>query len=665
MIWVFLIQVIADLPVHCKSTDMAGSWTFFVSQTVPDMSNDNVMKYCMGSVPNHNYANLKQTPALYASLWNQMDVNLKHVHDENNIFIAEAGTSVGDWTPIYDEGFQVRIPHPDKEGVTRTFFAFNRYECEPNNPHCGNDEDGETSTGKTPGYVSLCGQTGIGFVRDVKDSTKDVVGKGCFVGRKKEQHDLVYNYVRPTSGYVPNGAIRKVVTKQKKMSYTVYPSKYFEPGASTAEMEYHPHIGASLASRPVVEACNADNKPGVISPHLRGSSFASIPRSHVDAFDWREHSSLGSPVTEQGQCGSCYAIASTSALEFGFNIALKAMGIPETVSLSQQSALACNEYTQGCQGGFPFLTMKKFSQDGVPLASCQEYAASDKCKSDCYNDPSSLAYVSSYGYVGGSYGRCSEKEIQQEVYRHGPVTAAFEVPKSFGQASVVLASAKHHKDKADEDIVEVQYTIGPGSSTSLVELDQAAFSRLAHCLDPYVVLPQEMVSGKVLVHGSRLDEGFTDLFKTCVVQSRPASFLQTPSGFKESQVKIISLVDKGINDWEYTNHAVVIFGWGNQPSSLSQTSQSSKFLGFGEQTEVAKPFWVVRNSWGKGFDRKGYAYLERGVDGNGIESQAVFGRPDFTRGLGASLLQKYGKTIEDYHKVVNDPYRHLKSVGDT
>lgn len=65
-----------------------------------------------------------------------------------------------------------------------------------------------------------------------------------------------------------------------------------------------------------------------------------------------------------------------------------------------------------------------------------------------------------------------------------------------------------------------------------------------------------------------------------------------------------TFLDDKFNPFELTNHAVLVVGYGADPSS-------------GEK------FWIVKNSWGNSWGEKGFFRIRRGNDECAIESMAV------------------------------------------
>ncbi|KAL7065122.1 hypothetical protein AAHC03_04701 [Spirometra sp. Aus1] len=148
-------------------------------------------------------------------------------------------------------------------------------------------------------------------------------------------------------------------------------------------------------------------------------------------FDWRSppdgSRSPVTPVRDQGSCGSCYAFASAAALEA--RISLMTKGTYQPI-LSPQDVLDCSHYSEGCEGGFPYLIAGKYAanfgfttEEEVPYRQMQE-----KCHTPTN---ASRHFSSEYHYVGGYYGACNAELMQLELVQNGPFPVGFEVYSDF------------------------------------------------------------------------------------------------------------------------------------------------------------------------------------------------------------------------------------------
>ncbi|KAH7934088.1 hypothetical protein HPB49_021403 [Dermacentor silvarum] len=130
---------------------------------------------------------------------------------------------------------------------------------------------------------------------------------------------------------------------------------------------------------------------------------------------------------KRGSCGSCYAFASMALLESRLRIATnnKVQRV-----FSPQDAVACSPYSQGCNGGFPYLVGGKYAQDyGVVDEECNPYTGQEgpcKTKPNCTRH-----YVAKYRYCGGYYGACNEEVMRLALVHGGPVAVSFEVYPDF------------------------------------------------------------------------------------------------------------------------------------------------------------------------------------------------------------------------------------------
>jgi cathepsin C len=155
-----------------------------------------------------------------------------------------------------------------------------------------------------------------------------------------------------------------------------------------------------------------------------------LPKS----WDWRNVDGVNYmfEVANQGSCGSCFAVSSVDMIQTRIAIATKNK---VRQRLSVQDLLECgSEYTQACEGGFPYLA-SKFSQDfGLGLNSENEYNpdAIKSCNSSNLVHQSGRARVSDYHYVSGYFGRSyrpeTVRDMMLEIQNNGPIVVGIECP---------------------------------------------------------------------------------------------------------------------------------------------------------------------------------------------------------------------------------------------
>lgn len=148
-------------------------------------------------------------------------------------------------------------------------------------------------------------------------------------------------------------------------------------------------------------------------------------------FTWGHHQGQNwlEPVMDQGDCGSCYAVSTMRMLSARHKIA---QNNTKEEPWSITFPLFCNEYTQGCQGGYGFL-MSKWSQDvGLVPAQCAKYRTSGSCKLSCDVSKLQKRYrASQHRYLGGFYGNASVAEMMEELHARGPIVVSFEPSSDF------------------------------------------------------------------------------------------------------------------------------------------------------------------------------------------------------------------------------------------
>jgi len=84
-----------------------------------------------------------------------------------------------------------------------------------------------------------------------------------------------------------------------------------------------------------------------------------------------------------------------------------------------------------------------------------------------------------------------------------------------------------------------------------------------------------------------------------------------------------------VHRWWYATHAILSVGWGEDTATWGSVK-----------------YWIVRNSWGRGWGQNGYAKMRRGNNDGGIETDAAAVDPDMAK-LPAGFLEKAKKYNEE------------------
>jgi len=146
-----------------------------------------------------------------------------------------------------------------------------------------------------------------------------------------------------------------------------------------------------------------------------------------EEFDWRnvDGKDYVSPVRNQLSCGSCYAFGTLAMFEARVRILTNGTKTPV---FSTQDIVSCSEYSQGCEGGFPYLISKYAEDFGLVDEQCFPYEGHD---SQCHEQKCPRQFGTGYHYIGGFYGACNEPLMRLELVKNGPIAVAFEVYNDF------------------------------------------------------------------------------------------------------------------------------------------------------------------------------------------------------------------------------------------
>jgi C1A family cysteine protease len=153
------------------------------------------------------------------------------------------------------------------------------------------------------------------------------------------------------------------------------------------------------------------------------------PRALPSHTDWRDNGgNYVTPVRDQKSCGSCWAFATTAALE---SVTLRALGTPGVdLNLAEQILLSCSGAGNCQQGGSIGSASSYIKDTGLPLESCYGYTgANGTCSSACSDWEASSYKITNYSYVTSTSP--TVETLKNALYTYGPLVTTMQVYSDF------------------------------------------------------------------------------------------------------------------------------------------------------------------------------------------------------------------------------------------
>lgn len=354
--------VFADLPVHCLRHEIVGQWEFIMSPPSSQRSS------CGHERPD----NPKKQPPIH-SLPGLEENDRTNTRTKTITLMSpnQATTDTdlaGSFTLIYDEGFEVVVDN-------LSFFAFSRFDLDSmgqNTTHCE-----ETMTGWY--HDQNGGNYGCYYGRKVGSGNVDnsvnlnLKNYDFLASGPDNVKDLSSKYITDTAEVseepLSEAFHHEVVAKLNAQSHHTF-SRLADP-LNLLQKRGKKHWKAKAYSHFVNKTRSELNRMAGIRrsiglreagmnhrrsrPESENSPSTFFQRSMVPkSVDWEEEGVLD-PVINQGDCGSCYTVATTRMLSARRRISTKN---PSAEAFSISFPLQCSEYNQGCDGGYAFLQSK-------------------------------------------------------------------------------------------------------------------------------------------------------------------------------------------------------------------------------------------------------------------------------------------------------------------
>ena len=440
-ILVMLPTAKADLPSHCLKWQVLGTWDFKLSQSQEEPAlcghtrPDDIVSVFLNNLGYENPGFTVSSTGTFKLLSNYSDE--AELCLENNCEKAK-------WTMVYDEGMAIK-------GIQTGLELFVQFVYEPRGFVVR--EKSKTPDPKDPNkWKTFCDRTYPGWFGKGRNQRGCVVAKNRVPRPPQPSVSLLNddgdNLIQMRSGLkmALQQSFKAEFMSQRTLNFDNLDEevslinkrqKFWVADASAAS------FAMGFTNKQTLSLFGGDRekllKPksysldNIIDPAERAKESARrscIRKVLPNSWDWATHEIGQTPVINQGNCGSCYAVSSLDAFTSRLRIKKNSTAF---AARSSRAVLQCSPTNQGCDGGFPWLVAHHAHYEGLYSETCagpytignpspgSQLAECRFTTSECTAD---REFAKDWGYVGGHYGRGNTEDMMWSLFRDGPLVVA-------------------------------------------------------------------------------------------------------------------------------------------------------------------------------------------------------------------------------------------------
>lgn len=172
------------------------------------------------------------------------------------------------------------------------------------------------------------------------------------------------------------------------------------------------------------------------------------------SFDWTTKGALAG-VQDQGQCGSCWAFATTAAVESAWFIAGH-----DLVKLSEQQLVDCDEVQGGCEGGNMYPAEGYVQRHGLAKWDDYPYVGEQQtCNETAVAKPAAKIVNHCLIRFNSSNTKETEDIMRYHLVHEGPVVVGINANKAQFYTSGVMSSANCNVNGVNHAVLAVGYDL--------------------------------------------------------------------------------------------------------------------------------------------------------------------------------------------------------------